>query len=237
MFFYFSRMKKLIVKYSIEFLVIFFGITISFTLQEYSKQNASLKKQQDGLKRVMEDLKLDEFIFELTLRTNTYQIQASKQILNNSISNDNYNLTVPYFGTFLNDTAIKSLMSTGLIEGYGNQELITDLLKYYRNDYDFVKDQSEGDEKLMFQRLEYVTKNFEIDSVSLNKKSNFGDLNMPYFYLSKEVLSKLQKDKIYRSFLNNIIYIKIAYNNFVGSALKKNRELQTKTSNQIKLYK
>ena len=60
---------------------------------------------------------------------------------------------------------------------------------------------------------------------------------MPYFYLSKEVLSKLQKDKIYRSFLNNIIYIKIAYNNFVGSALKKNRELQTKTSNQIKLYK
>ena len=165
----------------------------------------------------------DEFIFELTLRTNTHQIQASKQILNNSISNDNYNLTVPYFGTFLNDTAIKSLMSTGLIEGYDNQELITDLLKYYRNDYDFVKDQSEGDEKLMFQRLEYVTKNFEIDSVSLNKKSNFGDLNMPYFYLSKEVLSKLQKDKIYRSFLNNIIYIKIAYNNFVGSALKKNR--------------
>ena len=137
MFFYFSRMKKLIVKYSIEFLVIFFGITISFTLQEYSKQNASLKKQQDGLKRVLKDLKLDEFIFELTLRTNTHQIQASKQILNNSISNDNYNLTVPYFGTFLNDTAIKSLMSTGLIEGYGNQELITDLLKYYRNDYDF----------------------------------------------------------------------------------------------------
>ena len=209
----------------------------SFTLQEYSKQNANLKKQQDGLKRVLKDLKLDEFIFELTLRTNTHQIQASKQILNNSISNDNYNLTVPYFGTFLNDTAIKSLMSTGLIEGYDNQELITDLLKYYRNDYDFVKDQSEGDEKLMFQRLEYVTKNFEIDSVSLNKKSNFGDLNMPYFYLSKEVLSKLQKDKIYRSFLNNIIYIKIAYNNFVGSALKKNRELQTKTSNQIKLYK
>ena len=186
---------------------------------------------------MLKDLKLDEFIFELTLRTNTHQIQASKQILNNSISNDNYNLTVPYFGTFLNDTAIKSLMSTGLIEGYDNQELITDLLKYYRNDYDFVKDQSEGDEKLMFQRLEYVTKNFEIDSVSLNKKSNFGDLNMPYFYLSKEVLSKLQKDKIYRSFLNNIIYIKIAYNNFVGSALKKNRELQTKTSNQIKLYK
>ena len=57
-------MKKLIVKYSIEFLVIFFGITISFTLQEYSKQNASLKKQQDGLKRVLKDLKLDEFIFE-----------------------------------------------------------------------------------------------------------------------------------------------------------------------------
>ena len=128
-------------------------------------------------------------------------------------------------------------MSTGLIEGYDNQELITDLLKYYRNDYDFVKDQSEGDEKLMFQRLEYVTKNFEIDSVSLNKKSHLRDLTTPSFYLLKEVFSKLHTAKIYRSFLNNIIYIKIAYNNFVGSALKKNRELQTKTSNQIKLYK
>ena len=79
MFFYFSRMKKLIVKYSIEFLVIFFGITISFTLQEYSKQNASLKKQQDGLKRVLKDLKLDEFIFELTLRTNTHQIKPQNK--------------------------------------------------------------------------------------------------------------------------------------------------------------
>ena len=68
-------------------------------------------------------------------------------------------------------------MSTGLIEGYDNQELITDLLKYYRNDYDFVKDQSEGDEKLMFQRLEYVTKNFEIDSVE-NSKNYLKNLNL-----------------------------------------------------------
>lgn len=219
-------MKKYFFKYLIEFLVVFLGITISFSLQQLSKKKENSERQKEGLERVLNDLKLDETIFELTLDTNQMQINASNAILEREINNDIYNLTIPYFGTFLNDTAIKSLIATGLIEGYTNQDLITGILKYYRNDYDFVIDQSEADERLMFERLKYILENFEIDSVLQNERTEFGPINMPYFLISENILNQIKDDKIYRGHLNNMIYIKISYNNFVEAALEKNKQLQ-----------
>ena len=219
-------MKKYFFKYLIEFLVVFLGITISFSLQQLSKKKEISERQKEGLERVLNDLKLDETIFELTLDTNQMQINASNTILEREINNDIYNLTIPYFGTFLNDTAIKSLIATGLIEGYTNQDLITGILKYYRNDYDFVIDQSEADERLMFERLKYILENFEIDSVLQNERTEFGPINMPYFLISENILNQIRDDKIYRGHLNNMIYIKISYNNFVEAALEKNKQLQ-----------
>lgn len=219
-------MKKYFFKYLIEFLVVFLGITISFSLQQLSKKKENSERQKEGLERVLNDLKLDETIFELTLDTNQMQINASNTILEREINNDIYNLTIPYFGTFLNDTAIKSLIATGLIEGYTNQDLITGILKYYRNDYDFVIDQSEADERLMFERLKYILENFEIDSVLQNERTEFGPINMPYFLISESILNQIRDDKIYRGHLNNMIYIKISYNNFVEAALEKNKQLQ-----------
>jgi hypothetical protein len=219
-------MKKYFFKYLIEFLVVFLGITISFSLQQLSKKKENSERQKEGLERVLNDLKLDETIFELTLDTNQMQINASNTILEREINNDIYNLTIPYFGTFLNDTAIKSLIATGLIEGYTNQDLITGILKYYRNDYDFVIDQSEADERLMFERLKYILENFEIDSVLQNERTEFGPINMPYFLISENILNQIRDDKIYRGHLNNMIYIKISYNNFVEAALEKNKQLQ-----------
>ena len=219
-------MKKYFFKYLIEFLVVFLGITISFSLQQLSKKKENSERQKEGLERVLNDLKLDETIFELTLDTNQKQINASNTILEREINNDIYNLTIPYFGTFLNDTAIKSLIATGLIEGYTNQDLITGILKYYRNYYDFVIDQSEADERLMFERLKYILENFEIDSVLQNERTEFGPINMPYFLISENILNQIRDDKVYRGHLNNMIYIKISYNNFVEAALEKNKQLQ-----------
>ena len=219
-------MKKYFFKYIIEFLVVFLGITISFSLQQLSKKKENSERQKEGLERVFNDLKLDETIFELTLDTNQKQINASNTILEREINNDIYNLTIPYFGTFLNDTAIKSLIATGLIEGYTNQDLITGILKYYRNDYDFVIDQSEADERLMFERLKYILENFEIDSVLQNERTEFGPINMPYFLISENILNQIRDDKVYRGHLNNMIYIKISYNNFVEGALENNKQLQ-----------
>jgi len=229
-------MKKYFLKYFIEFLVVFFGITISFSLQQLSNKKENSERQKEGLERVLNDLKLDETIFELTLDTNQKQINASKNILEREITNDIYNLTIPYFGTFLNDTAIKSLIATGLIEGFTNQDLITDVLKYYRNDYDFVIDQSEADERLMFERLKYILENFEIDSVLQNKRTEFGPIDMPYFSISENVLNQIRDDKVFRGYLNNMIYIKLSYNNFVNGALENNKQLQKKILEELSSF-
>ena len=63
-------MKKYFLRYFIEFLVVFFGITISFSLQKLSNKNETCEKQKEGLERVLNDLKLDQTIFDLTLKTN-----------------------------------------------------------------------------------------------------------------------------------------------------------------------
>ena len=229
-------MKKYFFKYIIEFLVVFLGITISFSLQQLSKNKENSERQKEGLERVLNDLKLDETIFELTLDTNQKQINASNNILDREINNDIYNLTIPYFGTFLNDTAIKSLIATGLIEGFVNQDLITGILKYYRNDYDFIIDQSEADERLMFRRLNYILENFKIDSVLQNKRTEFGPINMPYFSISENILNQIRDDKVFRGHLNNMIYIKLSYNNFVKGALEYNRQLQKKILEELSSF-
>lgn len=137
------------------------------------------------------------------------QMEVANTILAGEISEALFNVTVPYFGTFFNDTAIQSLMSTGIVDTYSNQELITSLLKYYRNDYDFIADQSSADEKIMFDRLSFVSQCIQFDSVSQIKQSLFGEIPMPYFHIAQNQLNTLQNDPNYKGHLNTLRYIKI----------------------------
>jgi len=202
-------MKKLFLKYLFEFFVLVFGITLSFYLQEYGEDLNSIQKQKEGLTRILEDLTSDEAIFKLTLMSNESQIKTTKQLLGGVITAAIYNKTVPYFGTFFNDTSIKSLIATGVVENYHNQQMITDILKYYRNDYDFIADQSSADEKIMFDRLSFVSQRIQLDSVSQIKQSLFGEIPMPYFHITQNQLNTLQNDPNYKGHLNTLRYIKI----------------------------
>jgi len=226
-------MKKKLIRYSLDFLIIVLGISLSFWLQNNAEQKKITLKQHDGLLRILEDLKSDASIFELTLNTNSMQMEVANTILAGEISEALYNLTVPYFGTFFNDTAIQSLMSTGIVDTYSNQELITSLLKYYRNDYDFIADQSSADEKIMFDRLSFVSQRIQLDSVSQIKQSLFGEIPMPYFHITQNQLNTLQNDPNYKGHLNNLRYIKISYNNFIMSALENNQLLQEEIASEL----
>ena len=209
------------------------GISLSFYLQQYVKGKDDIKKQREGLVRILQDLKLDEVIFDLTISTNENQIKASKRILKGEINNQDYNLTVPYFGTFFNDTSIKSLTNSQVISHFENQDLITNILKYYRNDYDFIIDQSSADEDLMFKRLDYVSQNVLIDSVSYTNQKLFGEFKLPYFNVSNLELNKLKINSTYLSYLNTFIFIKISYNNFVEKAKANNLKLQLLIKEEI----
>jgi len=231
------KMKKKLIRYSLDFLIIVLGISLSFWHQNNAEQEKITVKQHDGLLRILEDLKSDASLFELTLNTNSMQMEAANTILAGEISEALYNVTVPYFGTFFNDTAIQSLMSTGIVDTYSNQELITSLLKYYRNDYDFIADQSSADEKIMFDRLSFVSQRIQLDSVSQIKQSLFGEIPMPYFHITQNQLNTLQNDPNYKGHLNTLRYIKISYNNFVKSALENNQLLQEEITSELNSLK
>jgi hypothetical protein len=228
-------MNKYLLKYSLEFLVIVMGISLSFYLQQYVKGKDDIKKQKESLVRILQDLKSDDAIFDLTISTNENQIKAAERILKGELNNKDYNLTVPYFGTFFNDTSIKSLMNTQVISSFKNQDLITNILKYYKNDYDFIIDQSSADEDLMFKRLDYVSQNVLIDSVSYSNQKLFGEFKLPYFNISNLELNKLKLKSTYLSYLNTFIFIKISYNNFVKKAKDSNLKLQLLIKEEIKV--
>ena len=58
-------MKKHLLKYSLEFLVIVMGISLSFYLQQYVKGKDDIKKQKEGLVRILQDFKSDEMMLFL----------------------------------------------------------------------------------------------------------------------------------------------------------------------------
>ena len=93
-------MKKYLLKYSLEFLVIVMGISVSFYLQQYVKGKDDIKKQKEGLVRILLDFKSDDVIFDLTILTNENQIKAAERILKGELNNKDYkviNLKIKFF--------------------------------------------------------------------------------------------------------------------------------------------
>jgi len=88
----------------------------------------------------------------------------------------------------------------------------------------------------MFERLKYILENFEIDSVLQNERTEFGSLNMPYFSISENILNQIRDDKVFRGHLNNMIYIKLSYNNFVSAALENNKQLQKQILEELSSF-
>ena len=81
-----------------------------------------------------------------------------------------------------------------------------------------------------------ILENFKIDSVLQNKRTEFGPINMPYFSISENILNQIRDDKVFRGHLNNMIYIKLSYNNFVKGALEYNRQLQKKILEELSSF-
>lgn len=237
-------MKRIIIKYVTEFIVVFLGVTLSFALQEYGKTKENLSQQKNGYLNVLQDLEADEEIFRVTISVNNLQKSAAQSILDGEINNDLFNLTFPYFGTLLNDTGIKSITSSGIIGDFKNQKLISQILRYYRNDYDLIIDQSVMDETFSIDRRRFFHQTVKFDSVSENYPIDFGDLpsknfdglKISKFFLSESQLQMVANNPIYQAELNNLIYTKNAFNSFIQLSLERNRELQTLVRKEIDSY-
>ena len=142
-------MKKLLVKYLIEFLVIFFGITISFY---WEKQNALSYKEElknASLTKIKQNILYEKNDFELNLGVhndavkaiyNLYEFDKYDNIKYRDSLSDYLFKSLEYNTILVENTEeYTSLKNSGLIELIENQEIVTLLQNKYSN-HKFIKE-------------------------------------------------------------------------------------------------
>ena len=142
-------MKKIILKYFIEFLVIFFGITISFY---WEKQNALSYKEElknASLSKIKQNILYEKEDFEFNLNIhndavkaiyNLYEFDKYENIKYKDSLSDYLFKSLDYVTLLIENTEeYTSLKNSGLIELIENQEIVTLLQNKYSN-HKFIKE-------------------------------------------------------------------------------------------------
>ena len=137
------RLKKQIIRYSFEFLVIVLGISVSFWINEWDKSRSNNAQYVKDLKSIQNDLKNDSIMFakvkyqldrgKLKINTliNEIELYQNKQIDYNEFSSRMIKIGFLYDNQtfFMTDATFKSLISSNRID------LFSDNLQSLMNDY------------------------------------------------------------------------------------------------------
>ena len=226
--------KSKINQYFIELSIIVVGITLSFAVQSHLTDSENTRKQIEAYRRISEDLALDREYFNMAFANNEIQIAAAREIVAGNLNQTNFNQIVTYYGTFFNDNTITSIMSTGLLEDFENQALISEVLTYYRQDYDFLDDAARFDEEVALQNLLLIAAEVRIDSVSTtNILRQQNNTETAFYSFSDSTKSMLKKNNNFIGLLQSKIWVKYVYNNFISNALKRNISISAKIHEEL----
>jgi len=227
-------MKKIVLKYFIEFLVIFFGITISFYWEKQNAlsykeelKNASLSKIKQNILYEKEDFELNLSIHNDAVKAiyNLYEFDRYENIKYNDSLSDYLFKSLEYVTILVENTEeYTSLKNSGLIELIENQEIVTLLQNKYSN-HKFIKEI----ESIILRDFSPELRDF----VSRNTKYNlegekyFGIME-PRKYSSKNKIPQYILEK----FMNKAQHHK-TYINYVKTQLEMDSEIISKINNEI----
>ena len=209
--------KKYIVRYSLEFLVIVLGISISFYLKNNreNQYKEGLKKQ--SLSRIINNIKIDNSDFKYNLNAHSEAIKSCNWIIQNKANLSNfskdsigyhlgYGITVNTL--FLdNQEEYRTLQNSGLIELIDNQVLVTKIQnKYIQNDFYKKIENRIGVTVMNLSDFRYNNTRY------LSNKTNYldyrnditytGDLQIPQNIIEK-IKEKLYLHEYYISIIKN----------------------------------
>ena len=227
-------MKKFILKYFIEFLVIFFGITISFYWEKQNAlsykeelKNASLSKIKQNILYEKEDFELNLSIHNDAVKAiyNLYEFDKYENIKYNDSLSDYLFKSLEYVTILVENTEeYTSLKNSGLIELIENQEIVTLLQNKYSN-HKFIKEI----ETIILRDFSPELRDF----VSRNTKYNlegekyFGIME-PRKYSSQKKIPQYILEK----FMNKAQHHK-TYIEYVKTQLEMDSEIISKINNEI----
>ena len=227
-------MKKIILKYFIEFLVIFFGITISFY---WEKQNALSYKEElknASLSKIKQNILYEKEDFEFNLNIhndavkaiyNLYEFDKYENIKYKDSLSDYLFKSLDYVTLLIENTEeYTSLKNSGLIELIENQEIVTLLQNKYSN-HKFIKEI----ETIILRDFSPELRDF----VSRNTKYNlegekyFGIME-PRKYSSQKKIPQYILEKFMNKAQHHKTYIK-----YVKTQLEMDSEIIFKINNEI----
>jgi hypothetical protein len=202
-------MKKYLLKYSLEFLVIVMGISVSFWVNEWNNDRLNFTSHERDIKSLISDLKNDSIKYELVLKDlidgekSTKKIaKLSESLISNKISynyftNEIIKIGVPYnYQTFfMTDGNYKSLQADNKINLFS-----AGLQKIINNYYEFIS-------KRIFDN------NHLVDNTTINYYNNVHTFSV-YYSVNKDDYEKVKSFKNY--FINDLMKKKYSDINFLN---------------------
>ena len=206
-------MKKTIVKYFIEFIVIVIGVSISFYAENYNDSLNKIQLKNQSLNRILENLKVDNTDNRWNYKAHSESLISSEWILTNrnnlsAYSRDTigFHLSrainiITYFVD--NQEEYKTIQSSGYIEYIENESLVKGLQEKYvqHKVMKFIEGEIRSKAKVL---ADFEFKNSKINNDSmymgfyLINKRYIGDLEIPNEIYDR-IIEKASFQKIYLS--------------------------------------
>ena len=204
-------MKKTIVKYFFEFIVIVIGVSISFYAENYNDSLNKIQLKNQSLNRILENLKDDNYDNRWNYKAHSESLISSEWILTNrnnlsAYSRDTigFHLSrainiITYFVD--NQEEYKTIQSSGYIEYIENESLVKGLqYKYVIHEFmKFIEGEIRSRAKVL---ADFEFKNSKINNDSMYMgfyliyKRYIGDLEIPNEFYDR-IIEKASFQKIY----------------------------------------
>ena len=203
-------MKKYLLKYSLEFLVIVMGISISFFIEKRNAKDYQEELKNQSLKRIIKNIEVDIIDLKYNIKVNTIASNATDWLVKN---NDNYsNISKDSIGIYLNNAILfntvfvdnqeeyRALQNSGLIELIENEKAVTALQNKYIY-HEFYKKIEDIILKEAFFLSDFIYENTLLKSQILNENGFIYDR----VYLMKnkiphKVMERLKNKGFFHSF-------------------------------------
>ena len=213
-------MKKALVKYFFEFIVIVIGVSISFYAENYNDSLNKIQLKNQSLNRILENLKVANGDNRFNYKAHSESLISSKWILTNRNNLSTYSRdTIGFhlsrainFITYFvdNQEEYKTIQSSGYIEYIENESLVKELQRKYVQ-HRFMKTLEEEIRSKAKVLADFEFKNSKINSDSLYMgsyliyKKYIGDMRIPN-EIYERIIDKASYQKIYLGFIKRRIH-------------------------------
>ena len=213
-------MKKTIVKYFFEFIVIVIGVSISFYAENYNDSLNKIQLKNQSLNRILENLKIDNEDNRWNYKAHSESLISSEWILTNRNNLSAYSRDTIGFHlsrainikTYFvdNQEEYKTIQSSGYIEYIENESLVKGLQEKYvqHKVMKFIEGEIRSKAKVL---ADFEFKNSKINNDSmymgfyLINKRYIGDLEIPNEIYNR-IIEKASFQKIYLSQIKGRIW-------------------------------